>query len=120
MHYFFLMLTLSFHHSLLVQLHHSSLTLHCSDIQLSYLPYQYYINMVSSHSYSSLKMPEVCYGSIVYLCIYATFNKARVFHTPHFNLFAQKKLAQGDYVSVILYGKCLLHLKLPDLTAIYN
>ena len=83
--------------------------------------------MVSSHSYSSLKMPEggmdysyICYGSIVYLYIYATFNKARVFHTPHFNLFAQKKLAQGDYVSVILYGRCLLHLKLPDLTAIYN
>ena len=83
--------------------------------------------MVSSHSHLSLKMPEggmdysyVCYGSIMYLYIYATFNKARVFHTPHFNLFAQKKLAQGDYVSVILYGRCLLHLKLPDLPAIYN
>ena len=78
--------------------------------------------MVSSHSYLSLKMPEggmdysyVCYGSIVYLYIYATFNKARVFHTPHFNLFAQTKLAQGDYVSVLLYGGCLLHLKLPEL-----
>ena len=61
-----------------------------------------------------------CYGSIMYLYIYATFNKARVFHTPHFNLFAQEKLAQLDYVSVILYGRCLLHLKLPDLPAIYN
>ena len=51
--------------------------------------------MVSSHSHSSLKMSEggmdyfyVCYGSIMYLYIYAISNKARVFHT-HFNIFAQ-------------------------------